>query len=91
MDGKQDSVRGSPKCYNGSTQFFELNQPHHHRELSGTGVASLSTSQYQELLIDPSPRCLPLHNALTMSGRIVSRLAGQNNAIHPEGGTEDGI
>ena len=32
VDGKQDSVCGSPKCYNGSAQLVKLNQPPHHRE-----------------------------------------------------------
>ena len=54
-------------------------------------MASSLTPQSQELLIDPSPRCLPLHTALALRESIVARLAGQNNARHPEGGTEDGI
>ena len=91
VDGKKDIVRGSPKCYNGSAQLVQLNQPPHHREESGTGVVSSLTPQSQELLIDPSPRCLTLHTALTLHEIIVARLAGQNNARHPEGGTEDGI
>ena len=45
----------------------------------------------QELLIDTSPWCLPLHTALTLHEIIVDILAGGNNARHPEGGTEDGI
>ena len=89
--GKKDIVRGSTKCYNGSAQLVYPNQPPHHREEAGTGVAYLSTPQSQELLIDTSPWCLPLHTALTLRKRIVTRLAGQNNARHPEGGTEDGI
>ena len=42
-------------------------------------------------MIDPSPQCLPLHTALTLSESLVSRLAGQKNARHTEGDTEDGI
>ena len=49
------------------------------------------TPQSQELLIDTSPRCLPLHTTLTLCESIVAILAGQNNARHPEGGTEDVI
>ena len=66
VDVNQDSVRGSPKFYNGSAQFVQLKQPPHHREESGTGVSSSLTPQYQELLIDPSPQCLPLHTVLTL-------------------------
>ena len=91
VDETQDSVRGIPKCYNGSVKLVQLKQPPHHREEARTGVAYLSTPQSQELLIDTSPWCLPLHTALTLRKRIVTRLAGQNNARHPEGGTEDGI
>ena len=91
MDVKQDSVRGIPKCYNGPAQLFQLKQPPHHREEAGTGVASLSTPQSQELLIDPYPRCLSLHTALNLRESIVARLAGENNARHPEVGIEDGI
>ena len=40
VDGKQDSVRGIPKCYNSSVQLVQLKQPPHHREEVGTGVAS---------------------------------------------------
>ena len=54
-------------------------------------MASSSTPQYQELLIDPYPRCLLLHTTLTLHEIIVSRLAGKNNARNPEGGTEDDI
>ena len=49
------------------------------------------TPQSQELLIDTYPLCLPLHTVLTLCEIIVAILAGQNNARHPEGGTEDGI
>ena len=42
------------------------------------------------MLIDPYPRCLPLHTALTLRDSIVATLAGNKNARHPEGGTEDG-
>ena len=54
-------------------------------------MASLSTPQSQEISIDHSPWCLPLHTTLTLCGSIVAILAGQNNARHPEGGTEDFI
>ena len=54
-------------------------------------MAYLSTPQSQDLLIDPSPRCLPLHNKLKLRDRIVARLAGKKNARNSEGGTEDGI
>ena len=54
-------------------------------------MASSSTPQSQELLIDPYPRCLLLHTTLTLHEIIVSRLAGKNNARNPEGGTEDDI
>ena len=91
VDGKQDSVRIIPKFYNGSAQLFQLKQPPHHREEAGTGVASLSTPQSQELLIDPYPRCLSLHTALNLRESIVARLAGENNSRHPEVGIEDGI
>ena len=91
VDGEQESLRGIPKCYNGSGKLVQLKQPTHHREEAGTGVASMLKPQFQELLIDPSPRCLPLHTALTLCESIVARLAGQNNAKHPEGGTEEGI
>ena len=66
VNGKQDIVRGIPKCYNGSAQLVQLKQLPRHRDDSGTGVASSSTPQSQELLIDPSPWCLPLHTALTL-------------------------
>ena len=91
VDVNQDSVRGSPKCYNGYSQLFQLKQPPHHREEEGPGVAYLSTPQYEELLIDTSPWCIPLHTALTLCERIVARLEGQKNARNTEGGTEDGI
>ena len=39
VDGKQDSVRVSPKCYNRSAQLVQLKQPSHHCEEAGTGVA----------------------------------------------------
>ena len=91
VDGNQYSVCVNPKCYKGYAQLVQMKQPPHHREEAGTGVASLPTSQSQELSIDPYPRCLPLHTALTLRKRIVTRLAGRNNARHPEGGTEDGI
>ena len=89
--GKQDSVVGSPKCYNGFAQLVQLKQPPHHHEEAVSGVASSSMPQSQELLIDPYPQCLPLHTELTMCERIVFTLAGQNNARHPGDGTEDGI
>ena len=54
-------------------------------------MAYSSTPQYQELFIDPSPWCLPLHIALTLREIIVAILVGQNNARHTEGGIEDGI
>ena len=54
-------------------------------------MSSLLTPQSQDLCIDPFPLCLPLHTALTLREIIVARLAGQNNARHPESGTEDGI
>ena len=91
VDGKQDIVCGSPNCYNGSGQLFQLNQLPHHREEAGTGVASSLKPQSQELLIDTSPRCLPLHTALTLREIIVATLSVQNNARHTEVGTEDGI
>ena len=91
VDVKQDRVCVRPKCYNGSVQLVQLKHPPHHREEAGTGVASSSTPQYQELLIDPSPWFLPLNTLFTLHESIVSRFSGQNNAIHPEGGTEDGI
>ena len=87
MDGKPDIVRVSPKCYNGSTQIIQLEQPPHHREEACTGVVYSSMPQSQEMLIDPSPRCLPLHTALTLCESIVAILTGQNNARYPEGGT----
>ena len=31
VDGNQDSVRGRPKCYNGSAQLVQPKQPPHHR------------------------------------------------------------
>ena len=83
VDGKQDIVRGIPKCYNGSVKLVQLKQPPHHREEARTGVASSSTPQSQELLIEPSPRCLPIHTALDLCERIVGRLAGKNNARYP--------
>ena len=91
LDGKQDSVRGSPKCSNGYMQLVQLNQPPHHREEARTGVAYSSTPQSKELLVDPSHWYLPLHNSLTHCERIVARLAGQNNARNLEGRTDDGI
>ena len=91
VDGKQDIMCGSPKCNNGSAQLVQLKQPPHHREKAGTGLASSSTPQSHELLIDPSPLCLPLHTALNMHESIVARLAGQDNARHPKGITEEGI
>ena len=91
VDGKQESVCGSPKCYNGSAQLVQLKQLPHHREEAGTGVASLSTPQSQELFIDTSTRCLPLCTALALRESIVDILAGKNNARNPEDGTEDGI
>ena len=83
MYGKQDSVCGSPKCYNGSAQLVQLKQPLLHHEEAGTIVAYLSTPLSQELLIDISPWCLPLHTTLAVHERIVSSFTGQNNAIHP--------
>ena len=91
VDGKQESVCGSPKCYNGSAQLVQLKQPPHHREEAGNGVAYLSAPQSKELLIDTNTQCLPLHTSLTLSESIVVRLAGQNNARHYEGRTEDVI
>ena len=91
MGVKQDSVRGISKCYNGSAQLVQLEQPTHHREEAGTGVASLSTPQSQEISIDHSPWFLPLHTTLDLCESIVAILAGQKNARHPEGGTEDVI
>ena len=91
VDEKQDIDHGSPKCYNGSAQLVQLKQPPYHREESGTRVEFSSTPLSQELFIDPSPWCLPLHTALTLREIIVSILAGQDNARHPEGDTEDGI
>ena len=91
MDGNQESVRVIPKCYNGSAQLIQLKQPPHHREEAGTRVESLSMPQYQELLIDTSPRCLPLHTALTLPESIVARLAGQNNARNSKDVTEDSM
>ena len=87
VDGKQYSVRGISKCYNGSAEIVQLNQLPRHHEEEVTGLASSSTPQSQELLIDPSPRCIPLHIALALCDIIVARFPGQNNAIHPEGGT----
>ena len=84
-------MRGRPKCYNGSVKLVQLKQPPHHREEAGTGVASSLTPQYQELLIDTSSRCLPLHTALNLREIIVAILSGQKNVRHPEGGTEDSI
>ena len=75
VDGNQDSVSGSTNCYNGSAQLVQLKQLTHHHEEAGTGVASLSTPQYKELLIDTSNWCLPLHIELTLRKRIVDRLA----------------
>ena len=49
------------------------------------------TPQSQELLIDTSNLCLPLHTSLTLCEIIVAILVGGNNSSHPEGGTEDGI
>ena len=43
--GKQDIVRGIPKCYNGTTQLVQMKQPPHHREEAGAGVESSSTPQ----------------------------------------------
>ena len=77
VDGKQDIVCGSPNCYNGSAQFFQLQHPPHHREESGTGVEYSSMYQSQELSIDPSPRCLPLHTTLTLRESIVAKLSGK--------------
>ena len=91
MDVKQDSACGSPNCYNGSAQLIQMKQPPHHREEAGTGVVSSSTPQYQELLIGPPHRCLPLHTTLTLREIILDRLVGKNNPRYPEGGTEDGI
>ena len=54
-------------------------------------MAYFSTPQYQELLIDPSPQCLPLHTTLAVRESIVARMEEQDNAVHPEGGTKDGI
>ena len=87
VDGKQDIVHDSLKCYNGSAQLFQLKYSPHLREESGTGLASSSTSQYQELFSDPSPRFLPLHGVLTLCEIIVEIFSGGNNARHPEGGT----
>ena len=56
-----------------------------------SGVASSLTPQSQVLLIDPYPRCLPLHSTLNLHEIIVNILEGQNNARHPKGGTEDSI
>ena len=91
VDGKQDSVRGSPKFYNGSAQLVQLKKPPRHCEEAGTGVASSPMPQSQELLIDPSPQCITIHIALTLCESIVARLTGQKNSRPPEGGTEDGI
>ena len=90
-NGNQEIVRGSPKYYNSYAQNFQLKQPPHHREESGTEVASSLTPQYQDLFIDTSPRFLPLHTALTLRESIVARFSGQKNARNPKGGTEDGI
>ena len=38
VGGKQDSVRGRPKCYNGFVQLVQLKHLPHHREEAGTGV-----------------------------------------------------
>ena len=55
-------------------------------------MASSSTFQYQELLIDPSPHFLPLHTSFSQREIIVARLEGRGvNARHPEGGTEDSM
>ena len=91
VDGNQDSMCGSPECYNGSAQNFQLKQPPHHCEEAGTVVASSSTPQLQELFIDPSPQCLLLHTAFTLRENIVARLTGQKKSRHPESGTEDSI
>ena len=91
VDGKQESVRGSPKCYNSSAQLVQLNQPPNHREEAGTGVSSSSMPQYQGLLIDPTHWFLPLHTKLALCEIIVARFSGQKYAIHHECGTEDGI
>ena len=77
VDGKQDSVHDSPKCYNGSAQLFQLKYPPHHREKAGN----------QELFINTSPRFLPPHAILTLCDSIVERLSGENNARNPEGDT----
>ena len=42
-------------------------------------------------MIEPSSRCILLHAALALRESIMTRLTGQNNARHSEGGTEDGI
>ena len=39
VGGKQDSVRGRPKCYNGFVQLVQLKHLPHHREEAGTGVS----------------------------------------------------
>ena len=54
-------------------------------------MASLLTPQSQVLLIDPYPRCLPLHTTLDLRESIVEILAGENNSRHLECGTEYGI
>ena len=87
VDIKQDSVHGSPKCYNGYSQLVQLKQPPHHRDEAGTGVAYSSTPQSQDLLIDTSPQCLTLHTSLNLRERIVAILARQKNARHTEDGT----
>ena len=91
MDGYQDSMRGRSNCYNGSTQLVQLKQLLHHRDEAGTRLAYSLTPQSQELLIYPSPRCLPIYTTLTLRDIIVTRLAGQKNSRHPDGGKEDGI
>ena len=90
-DRNQNSVSVSPKCYNSSEQLVQLKQTPRHREEAGTGVSYFPTPKYQELLIDPSPWCLLLHTALDLREIIVARLARENNTIHPEVVTEDGI
>ena len=76
VDVNQDIVRGSPKFYNSYAQLVQMKQPPHYREEEGTRVASSLTPQSQELLINPSPWCLPLHTVLTLHESIVARLAG---------------
>ena len=77
VDGKQDRVRVSPKCYNSYAQLVQLKKPPHNREEAVTGVASSLTPQSHKLLIDTSPWCLPLHTALDLHERILAILVGK--------------